>query len=80
MRCLRKGMPEPRLIDGRDMLPPEPLERAVAELGRLGPDEELVLLLHCEPLPLYAILDRRGYRYHAVRCADGSNEIHIIKM
>ncbi len=72
-------MPEPRLIDGRDMLPPEPLERALAELGSLAPGEELVLLLHCEPLPLYAILDRGAYRYHAVRCADGSNEIHIKK-
>jgi len=72
-------MAESRLIDGRDMLPPEPLERTVAELGRLAPGEELVLLLHCEPLPLYAILDRGGYRYHAVRCTDGTNEIHIKK-
>jgi uncharacterized protein (DUF2249 family) len=70
-------MSEPRLIDGRDMQPPEPLELALAELGRLAPGEELVLLLRCEPLPLYAILDRSGYRYHAVRCADGSREIHI---
>jgi hypothetical protein len=72
-------MAEPRLIDGRDMLPPEPLELTLAELGSLAPGEELVLLLHCEPLPLYAILDRGGYRYHAVRCTDGSNEIHIKK-
>ncbi len=72
-------MPGPRLIDGRDMLPPEPLELALAELDRLAPGEELVMLLHCEPLPLYAILDRRGFRHHAVRCADGSNEIHIRK-
>jgi len=72
-------MPEPRLIDGRDMLPPEPLELALAELARLAPGEELVLLLLCEPLPLYAILDRSGYRYHSLRRADGSNEVHIKK-
>ena len=72
-------MPEARLIDGRDMLPPEPLELAVAELDRLGPGEELVMLLHCEPLPLYAILDRGGFHHHAVACADGSLEIHIKK-
>jgi len=72
-------MPEPRVIDGRGMEPPEPLELAVAALGTLAPDEELVLLLNCEPLPLYAILDRNGYRYRSERRADGTNEIHIQK-
>jgi len=72
-------MPEPRVIDGRGMEPPEPLELAVAELGKLAPGEELVMLLHCEPLPLYAILDRNGYRYRAELRADGTNEIHIQK-
>ena len=72
-------MSETRLIDGRDMLPPEPLELALVELNRLEPGEELVMLLHCEPLPLYAILDRGGFRHDAVRCADGSLEIHITK-
>lgn len=72
-------MPEPRLIDGRDMEPPEPLELAVAELATLAPGEELVMLLRCEPLPLYAILERMGYRYRSEPRADGSNAIHIQK-
>ena len=72
-------MPEPRVIDGRDMEPPEPLELAVAELATLAPGEELVMLLRCEPLPLYAILERNGYRYRCEPRADGSNEIHIQK-
>lgn len=72
-------MPEPRLIDGRGMEPPEPLELAVAELAVLPPDGELVMLLNCEPLPLYAILERNGYRYRAQRLADGTNEIRIQK-
>ena len=72
-------MPEPRVIDGRDMEPPEPLELAVAELGKLAPGEELVMLLRCEPLPLYAILDGRGFSHRAERRADGTNEIHIKK-
>ena len=67
------------LIDGRGMEPPEPLELAVAELGTLAPGEELVMLLYCEPHPLYAILDRNGYRYRSERRADGTNEIHIQK-
>lgn len=72
-------MPEQRLIDGRGMLPPEPLERAMKELDTLPPGGELVMLLHCEPLPLYGLLDRGGFQYHAVHRADGSNEIHIRK-
>jgi hypothetical protein len=72
-------MPEPRVIDGRSLPPPEPLELAVAELATLVPGGELVLLLRCEPLPLYAILDRNGYCYRCERRADGTNEIHIQK-
>ncbi len=67
------------MIDGRSMEPPEPLELAMAELATLPPGAELVMLLRCEPLPLYAILDRNGYRYRCERRADGSNEIHIQK-
>jgi hypothetical protein len=72
-------MPEPRFIDGRGMEPPQPLELAVAELGTLAPGEELVMLLNCEPLPLYSILDQNGFRHRSERRADGSNEIHIQK-
>lgn len=70
-------MPEPRLIDGRDMLPPEPLERVLAELADLAPGEELVVLLRCEPLPLYSILDRSGFRYRTTPRPDGTNEVRI---
>ena len=70
-------MPEPRLIDGRAMEPPQPLELALAELGTLTPGEELVLLLNCEPLPLYAILEREGFSYRCQPLPDGSNEIRI---
>jgi hypothetical protein len=72
-------MPEPRLIDGRDMEPPEPLERALAELATLAPGEELVLLLRCEPLPLYSILERGGFGYRSKLMPDGSNEVRIKK-
>jgi len=73
-------MPEPRLIDGRDLAPPEPLELALAELATLAPGEELVLLLRCEPLPLYSILERNGYGYRATLRPDGTNEVRIQKV
>jgi uncharacterized protein (DUF2249 family) len=72
-------MPEPRLIDGRDLQPPEPLELALAELATLAPGEELVLLLRCEPLPLYSILERNGFGYRAKLRPDGTNEVRIQK-
>lgn len=72
-------MPEPRVIDGRDMEPPEPLERAMAELATLAPGEELVMLLRCEALPLYSILERNGFGYTSKFQADGTNEVRIRK-
>jgi TusA-related sulfurtransferase len=71
--------PEPRLIDGRGMEPPEPLERAMAELATLAPGEELVMLLRCEALPLYSMLERNGFDYRAQRRPDGTNEVRISK-
>ena len=73
-------MPEQRLIDGREMEPPEPLERAVAALATMGPEDELVMLLRCEPWPLYALLDRNGFGYRSERRPDGTNEIRIRRL
>jgi uncharacterized protein (DUF2249 family) len=72
-------MAEPRVIDGRDMVPPEPLELTMAALDTLEPGQELLLLLHCEPHPLYSILKRNGYRYSTETREDGSNAIRISK-
>jgi len=72
-------MAEPRVIDGRDLLPPEPLELTMAALDSLEPGQELLLLLHCEPHPLYSILKRNGYSYSTETREDGSNAIRISK-
>ncbi len=72
-------MSDQRVIDGRDMQPPEPLEKALEALDSLPPDGELVLLLYCQPHPLYQILRRNGYVWTETMQADGTNEIHIRK-
>jgi len=72
-------MSDQRVIDGRDMQPPEPLEKALEALDTLSPDDELVLLLYCQPHPLYQILRRNGYVWTETMQADGTNEIHIRK-
>jgi hypothetical protein len=68
-----------RVIDGRDMQPPEPLEQTLAALDTLPPDGEIVLLLYCQPHPLYQILRRNGYAWTETMQSDGTTEIHIRK-
>jgi len=72
-------MPEQRVVDGRGMSPPEPLEATLAALDTLPPGEELLVLLFCEPVPLYSVLKENGYIYSAKMQADGTNEIRIRK-
>ncbi len=72
-------MPEPRIVDGRGMQPPEPLEATLTALDTLPAGEELVVLLYCEPVPLYSVLKQNGYVYNAKLLPDGTNEIRIRK-
>lgn len=68
-----------QLIDGRAMVPPEPLEATLAVLDRLAADDELVLLLYCRPHPLFAILRREGYLWTEDQRPDGTHEFRIRK-
>jgi hypothetical protein len=69
----------PELIDGRQMVPPQPLEAALLALDRLADDDELVMLLYCQPHPLFAILRREGYVWTDNLLEDGTREIRIRK-
>lgn len=68
-----------KVIDGRDMQPPEPMERTLEALDSLAQDEELLLLLYCQPHPLFDILSKNGYVWHDQLRADGTREIRIRK-
>lgn len=68
-----------RVIDGRDMQPPEPLEAALAALDELPDGEELHLLLYCQPQPLFNVLRRNGYQWQENLQTDGTHEIRIRK-
>ena len=70
-------MSQPLLIDGREMEPPEPFEATIAALDNLQPGEELTLLLHCQPHPLYQVLRRNGYAWSETWDDDGTNVIRI---
>lgn len=72
-------MPGVKLIDGRDLQPPEPLERAMEALDTLADGDELVLLLYCQPQPLFSVLRRNGYVWQETTQDDGTHEIRIRK-
>lgn len=67
------------LVDGRDLLPPEPLERALEALDTLPADAELTLLLYCQPHPLFNVLRQNGYVWTETLQPDGTHEIRIRK-
>lgn len=59
------------------MVPPEPLERALAELDALADGDELLLLLYCRPQPLFNILRNSGYVWQEDVKDDGTHEIRV---
>ena len=67
----------PRIIDGRPLPPPQPFELTLEALDDLAPGDELLLLLNCQPLPLYRVLARNGFDWREAPRDDGSFEIHI---
>ena len=67
----------PHLIDGRDLLPPEPLELTLTALDSLSMDDELVVLLHRRPVPLLGILRDNGYTWQEDVLADGTHQVRI---
>lgn len=67
----------PHVLDARYMEPPEPFVQTMEMLGRLKPDEKMLLLLFREPHPLYKVLRQNGHAYEAEQRADGTFEILI---
>ncbi|MDP1609918.1 MAG: DUF2249 domain-containing protein [Sulfuritalea sp.] len=67
------------VIDGRDMLPPEPMERTMEVLDQLGEGDDVLLLLYCQPHPLFNILKNNGYAWSEEVRGDGTREIRIRK-
>lgn len=50
-------------IDVCALAPPEPMERVLDALAAMAPLRRLAVLIEREPLPLYRILERHGYRH-----------------
>lgn len=66
-------------IDGRELQPPEPMERTLEALDKLDDGDDVLLLLYCQPHPLFNILRNNGYAWSEEVRADGTREIRIRK-
>ncbi len=70
-------MVEPLTLDVREDLRrgAEPLPRILQAVRSLSPGQGLRLLATFEPLPLYAVLGRKGFGHSAVRRGEGDWEV-----
>lgn len=66
-----------KVIDARELEPPEPFERVVDALSTLGRDEQVLLILNREPILLYRFLEQNDYEYKSTAHPDGRVEILI---
>ena len=65
------------VLDARGLEPPEPMVRTMEALGRLGPQEKLLVLLPREPYPLYRALELNQFSWQTERRPDGTVEVLI---
>ncbi len=70
-------MAEPMTLDVREELRKggEPLPRILSAVASLAQGQALRLLATFEPLPLYAVLGRKGFDHRAVRHGEGDWEV-----
>lgn len=70
-------MNEPLTVDVREELRKggEPLPRILQAVKTLAPGQALRLLATFEPLPLYAVLGRKGFGHSATRHGEGDWEV-----
>lgn len=65
------------VLDLCGMAPPEPMERVLEALDALQPGQYIRMRIDREPVPLYRILEKNGYRYRTATRDDFVYEILI---
>jgi tRNA 2-thiouridine synthesizing protein A len=64
-----------KVIDGRNMEPPEPFVQTMEALDAIAPDQKVMLILGREPFPLYRALELNKISWQTEHMTDGSIEI-----
>ena len=65
------------VVDARWLAPPGPMERVLHALEARRRGQQLRLLIHREPYPLYELLSARGIEWQSRRLTDGCYEVLI---
>ncbi|KQV59705.1 MULTISPECIES: DUF2249 domain-containing protein [unclassified Duganella] len=65
------------LLELCGMVPPEPMERVLEALDLLQPGQHIRMVIDREPVPLYRILEKNGYRHATSMREDYIYEILI---
>lgn len=66
-----------RVVDGRELEPPEPFILTMEALDEIQPGQSVLLRLNREPFPLYRALELNGYAWETSHGEDGTVEILI---
>ncbi|MBI2370819.1 MAG: DUF2249 domain-containing protein [Deltaproteobacteria bacterium] len=66
-----------KTIDCRNLMPPEPLVRAMKAVEELGPEDTLVMLNDRAPMLLYPRLEERGLTHQTEQAPEGHYIITI---
>lgn len=64
-------------LDVRGLPPCEPMERILEGIDRLRAGQRLRALIGREPLPLFPLLEQRGFAWQVVAVEDGRCELLI---
>ena len=64
-------------LDVRGLPPCEPLERILAGCNQLVAGQRLRALVSREPLPLFPLLEQRGFAWRVVALAEGRCELLV---
>lgn len=65
------------VLDVRSLEPPEPFERVMDALDRLGAGDRLKVIIDRRPTPLFRVLERNGFAYREAPGTDALLEITI---
>ncbi len=64
-----------KVIDAREMEPPETFVQTMDALDSITPGQKVLLILTREPAPLYRALELNGFAWQTERMLDGTIEV-----
>lgn len=77
MTQLKTSMQADKVIDAREMEPPEPFVHTMEALDALQPGQTVLLLVGREPFPLYRALELNQFEWKSESRPDGAFEVLI---